>query len=347
LFQFRKIDAAQHASHGDSFPLFDWLRFALASIVALHHENLIGWGPAGNLAVQIFFALSGWLIGGILLRTDAHKLPRFYFNRATRIWIPYAIAVAVLYGLSVVREPITPAFFNFLIIDLTFTHNWLIDVVPSVLATMPLEGTGNHFWSISVEEQFYLAAPLMIVLLPFGRSIRFWGVVAAAAVLSRWWYGAISLGVLAAVVRSSVGDWHLKHPAYVAAAAGGALALVLAVPDSYAFAAPFIAIGVVLLTARSGQRSPIGEFAGGISYPLYLYHWVGAFAVAFAVKHGVEIPMVCAYLVAVAVGAAAYLAIDRNIMRWRAAYYSPLVGKSLMVTAYSLLCCGLLWGALT
>jgi peptidoglycan/LPS O-acetylase OafA/YrhL len=49
---------------------------------------VIPWDTAANLAVQIFFALSGWLIGGILLRTDVQDLPRFYFNRATRIWIP-------------------------------------------------------------------------------------------------------------------------------------------------------------------------------------------------------------------------------------------------------------------
>ena len=84
----------------DSFPLFDWLRFILASVVALSHEGLFVWDRAGNLAVQIFFALSGWLIGGILLRTERTGLPRFYFNRATRIWIPYFGAIARSFSVS-------------------------------------------------------------------------------------------------------------------------------------------------------------------------------------------------------------------------------------------------------
>lgn len=72
------------------FPLFDWLRIALAFVVLLSHDGLLKlWPQAGNFAVQVFFALSGWLIGGILLKLDKNELPKFYFNRAIRIWIPY------------------------------------------------------------------------------------------------------------------------------------------------------------------------------------------------------------------------------------------------------------------
>ncbi|MFL6720590.1 MAG: acyltransferase family protein, partial [Sphingomonas sp.] len=211
-----------------SFPLFDWLRFVLASSVALSHEGVLRWQFAGNFAVQVFFALSGWLIGGILLKTKFSELPRFYYNRGTRIWIPYVFAVAAIYGLSAVRDPLTVHYFKFLFYDLTFTHNWFIPKIASVIATMPLKGTGTHFWSISVEEQFYLAAPLLIVLLPFGRSIIFWVLIAAFANLSQSWYGSISLGVLAAVVRLKVGDWQLTRTGYVwIVAAGVVLAFVM------------------------------------------------------------------------------------------------------------------------
>jgi peptidoglycan/LPS O-acetylase OafA/YrhL len=71
-----------------NYPLFDWLRFLLASVVVLGHANFVTWDHAGNLAVQVFFALSGFLIGGILLTTRRAELPHFFFNRATRIWIP-------------------------------------------------------------------------------------------------------------------------------------------------------------------------------------------------------------------------------------------------------------------
>ena len=91
---------ARSGTAAASFPLFDWLRFVLASVVALGHGGVIEWEYSGYLAVQVFLALSGWLIGGILLETPREGLPRFFFNRATRIWIPYGIAVLLLYGVA-------------------------------------------------------------------------------------------------------------------------------------------------------------------------------------------------------------------------------------------------------
>ncbi|WP_368509181.1 acyltransferase family protein [Aliiglaciecola sp. 1_MG-2023] len=58
------------------------------------------------MAVDIFFALSGWLIGGILLETKRKDLPRFYFNRAIRIWVPYYIALILLLLLSLMTDPL-------------------------------------------------------------------------------------------------------------------------------------------------------------------------------------------------------------------------------------------------
>jgi hypothetical protein len=91
------------------YPSFDYLRFALAVVVVVGHcyqDQL--WLRTGDLAVRIFFALSGWLIGGILLRATRDDLPRFYFNRATRIWIPYFAAIVLLFGLSAIRETPSP-----------------------------------------------------------------------------------------------------------------------------------------------------------------------------------------------------------------------------------------------
>ena len=334
-----------------SFPLFDWLRFVLASMVALAHEHILTWSQAGNFAVQVFFALSGWLIGGILLRTDLRGLPRFYYNRGTRIWIPYVFAVATIYVLSALREPVTVHYLHCLFYDLTFTHNWFIPKIPEVVTLMPLQGTGSHFWSISVEEQFYLAAPLLIVLLPFGRSVAFWVIVAIAANATHSWYGAISLGVLAAVVRSHYGDWQLSPWGFGAMAVSGvALAVALvALPDLYWLIAPFIAVVIVLLTSRQGARSAMGRFVGGMSYPLYLYHWVGIFAANFLVKHlHVPLPSIgwVAYAFALAAGSAAYVLVDQNVMRLRSAYFRPGFGTILMVTAYSLLALGIIGGAI-
>ncbi len=66
-------DGQRQASAPDSYyPWFDWLRFALANVVMLVHFGIIrGWSHAGDFAVQAFFALSGWLIGGLLSNSRA------------------------------------------------------------------------------------------------------------------------------------------------------------------------------------------------------------------------------------------------------------------------------------
>ena len=203
---------------------------------------------------------------------------------------------------------------------------------------MPLGGTGNHFWSIAVEEQFYLAAPIMIVLLPLGRSTGFWIIVAVAAVLSKSWYGAISMGVLAAVTRPRVNKWLLI---------GGATALTAAMfKADYAMFAPLVAVSVVLLSSKQGPRGVIGEFVGGMSYPLYLYHWIGIFA-ANAIAKYLEASTaqgMLAYALAVLVGAGAYVVVDRNVMRLRAHYYSRRIGFWAMISAYALLLTGVIGG---
>jgi peptidoglycan/LPS O-acetylase OafA/YrhL len=349
VFVFREI-AAPHratATH-DSFPGFDWLRFVLASVVALGHEGVIRWPNSGNFAVQVFFALSGWLIGGILLRTELRALPRFYYNRATRIWIPFFIAVAVLYTVSALRDPVTASFWKCLFYDTTFTHNYFILKVPEVIAAMPLHGTGSHFWSISVEEQFYLAAPLLIVLLPFGRRIWPWVMIAAAANVSQFWYGSIILGVLAAVVRTRYGDWQFTRTGFGAVLVAGAslFAALVAFPDAYAWIAPPLAVSIVLGLSWSGKRSRVGEFLGGVSYPLYLYHWIGAFAAGFlAHRLGLSVPALAAYGIAVIAGTTAYVVIDRNVMNWRGHFYRPEIGRALMIAAYGLFASGVMAGA--
>lgn len=314
------------------------------------HADVAAIGSPGNFAVQVFFALSGWLIGGILLGLDRSGLPRFFYNRVTRIWLPYLAAVALLYTVAFLKDGLAPYYSQTLAYDLTLTHNWFIVKIPEVIRAMPMQGTGAHFWSIAVEEQFYLVAPLLLVLTPLRRSLLAWGLLTAVAIADGGFYGSISAGVLAAMLHRRWGDWHL-HPA--------ATALLLAVLAAtgwagwtgalrYGHVVPVIAATIVLLAARPGHRRAAGIFAGGISYPMYLHHWTGLFFanVLFGLlpQFGRPLALVAGYLFALAFASAAYVVIDQRVLRHRGAFYRPALGRSAMVVAYSMMALGILLG---
>ena len=296
----------------------------------------------------MFFALSGWLIGSILCSTTAGELSRFYFNRATRIWIPYFATVTTLYVVSFIHEPIRSSrWHEFLIYDVTFTHNWftLWPNAKLALSEMPLQGTGNHFWSIAVEEQFYLVAPLFVTLLPFGRQILPWTIVAATAYLAQSQYTSVSLGVLCAVLANHHRGWFLTVRARIAlAVAATVCATLLFRPSLYNFAAPIFSVSVVLLCAVPSPRNPVTQWFGGVSFSFYLNAWIGTFVLHALMKH-FAIPegwysKSLEFLSALSAAAMCYHLIDRTVMRTRNKFYSPHLGWMLGGVAYTLLAAG-------
>ncbi len=328
-------------------PAFDWLRLGLALTVALFHAGAVTDENIGNFAVQVFFALSGWLIGGILLDSDASALPRFYFNRAARIWAPYFFAVALVFGMSLMSEPADAHWFEYLFYDVTFTHNWFISPrIEEINADLPLRGAGIIFWSLSVEEQFYLFAPLMILFARWGRMPAMWAALAVFAIVLETFYGSIALGVLAAVLRRRFGDWHLKGmaPALFAAVFFLCVFLYARFPEEYLRIAPFAAVSAVLLLARAGKKSRIGAFAGGVSYPLYLNQWIGVFfareiALDFP-DHQLIVTVLLSVVLNLAIASLLYLAIDAQVRKRRNEWFTPARGRAAAMIAYGLIILG-------
>jgi len=337
------------------YPAFDYLRLVLAIVVAAGHSELILWDASGNYAVQIFFALSGWLIGGNLLQARASDLPRFYFYRAARIWTPYFAAIILLMAASLLKENITAKWLEIFSYDATFVYNIFGPLQLALYKdAMPLQGTGNHFWSICAEEQFYLLSPILITLLPLniGKSIAFWLLIVVGVSLSVFWgyFGSISLGVLAAVLQSRFGDWHSTQGARVALGLASALGFVAVYAGyvDYGVGAPLSAICIVLFLAQEGPRLHFAAFLGGISYPMYLNHWIGVFAAnsVFA-KLAMRDTLICkvsGVVLAIAVAILLYLAIDRNVQKLRARYFTVFRGRVVAVLGYLLVACGILIG---
>lgn len=145
------------------FNQLNGLRFVAIFLVLLEHwlPNFISY-PTGHLGVVIFFVLSGFLITRILIiksidpsnksKSIFQKIKNFVFRRALRIFPIYFLVLFI--GLLVGIEPIRklyPWFFtyspNFYII---FHKTWI--------------GVWDHFWTLAVEEQYYLLFPFLIFL---------------------------------------------------------------------------------------------------------------------------------------------------------------------------------------
>lgn len=340
-------------AHDTYYPAFDYLRIVLAAVVMLYHDHVIEWRPAGDLAVRVFFALSGWLIGGILLRQEREQLPRFYFNRSLRIWVPYYVALLLLVAASVLRDPLGARWAEFVFYKGTFVYN-LFGMPQGALhaAEMPLAGTGHHFWSVNAEEQFYLLAPLVLVLghKRWRHSIGLWTVIAAVAWATDV-YASIVFGVLAAVIVRHHGDVHLR-PVVRAVLALVVVSISVAViaGADYLYLSPFFSVALVLLLATKGKQQRLGEWLGGMSYPLYLNHWVGVFVANMAftplgMRHSV-VRTLSAVLLNFAIAGAHYAWIDRRLLAQRSALYTPGRARGVITLAYLMVVVGVIGGLL-
>jgi peptidoglycan/LPS O-acetylase OafA/YrhL len=139
---------------GHYIPTLDgWRAIAIAGVLLCHSFPSTYWTMSGALGVNLFFAISGYLITmRLLVEKD---LGNFYLRRAFRILPPafvYLAAVAVLAAAGLIEASRTD-----IVSCLVFLRNYW--------GAGPLHGwyTG-HFWSLAVEEQFYLFWPALLFL---------------------------------------------------------------------------------------------------------------------------------------------------------------------------------------
>jgi peptidoglycan/LPS O-acetylase OafA/YrhL len=352
LFQL-DVSRSSRRLTADYFPTFDYLRI-FAAVGVYYSHALLGSSSLpehfGVACVQLFFALSGFLIGGILVAPGL-SLQRFYFNRATRIWIPYFIALGLVAVVSAARQTASdPKLWEFIFYKATFVYNFF-GVPQSVefADQMPLFGSAAHFWSISVEEQFYLLAPLFVVLLSrTALAIALATVIAAHAVVPHD-FEAISLGVLLALSRERFGEWYIRYRYAVIAAAASAFALLIAGFATFSTTAPVIAVSLVGISAVRGKQNSIGRILGGASYPFYLNHWIGLWAIKpimslANLSHTVAALLACGYTLALSI--MHFRLIDAKISRHRSDWFSNRIGAGLCAAGFGLVSIGLIVGFL-
>jgi peptidoglycan/LPS O-acetylase OafA/YrhL len=154
-----------------------WRAVAILLVILDHSTYTAGfpsdriptWGwiflQQGNLGVRIFFVLSGFLITHLLLREaeqrDTISFKNFYMRRCLRIlpvYVAYLGVLAFLLTIGVYSGESKSSWIG----ALTFTRNMV----------GPVNSFTGHFWSLAVEEQFYLAWPLCLVSFALWRRPR-------------------------------------------------------------------------------------------------------------------------------------------------------------------------------
>jgi peptidoglycan/LPS O-acetylase OafA/YrhL len=300
-------------------PDVEGLRAVAIGLVLLYHAGL-PFVPGGFVGVDVFFVISGFLITSLLVRemdrTGTISLTRFYARRAKRL-LP-ATAVVLLATTAMVLAFLPRIRWSDIGGDIVasalYVVNWrFADRSVDYLAEDVDPSPVLHFWSLAVEEQYYLVWPVLLLGLTWlarrrgrqtGRSL--WVGLALIAVPSfawsiyqsayqpasaffvtttRMWELAVGAGVaLGAAWFARMGRLPAVLLGWVGIAAIVAAALLFSVTMSwpgYAAALPTLGTAAVIAAgAAAGSGGPVrvlgtGPFrwVGALSYSLYLWHW--------------------------------------------------------------------------
>lgn len=228
---------------------------------------------SGWSGVQLFFVLSGFLITGILLDTKraSHYFRDFYMRRTLRIFPLYyfvlACAFFLLPRLVDLGEWGTRAD-TLQVWYWTYLMNW----TDAYLGTLP--GL-SHFWSLGVEEQFYLLWPVVVMALAPTQLLRVCWLLIVSALIMRiamlWWQAPVE-----AIYRFTVTRWD-------ALAMGAVIAIALREPMRHASLMRYVRrlalpSGIVLLIIAVlehglGWRSPL-MLTVGLSIFALIFGWL-------------------------------------------------------------------------
>jgi peptidoglycan/LPS O-acetylase OafA/YrhL len=246
---------------------------AVALVIVYHLEPRLV--PGGFIGVDVFFVISGFLISGHMLRevreTGRLSLARFWANRARRI-LPAGLLVI---GITAAASPLVIASSEWLNIQrqalasIFYVQNWVlardsVDYLAADNAPTPFQ----HFWSLAVEEQFYLLWPLVVVVMA-ALAVR----TARAGRSSRvgpWVFAGFGVLVAASFVWSVLEVRAQDPSAYFVTTtrlwelgAGGMLAVVLRHTERFALARAFLALaGLGTIAAGAFLMSAQTPFPG-------------------------------------------------------------------------------------
>jgi len=265
------------------------LRALAVVLVFLSHKAHVDAIDTGKLGVWLFFLISGYLIIGELhrnrLRVEAQRARRdavvavFFMKRALRIFPVYYLLLIAL----------TIAHASFYQRDVNLGLAWHFGFLSDIWIGLVRDGwpgTVSHFWSLAVEQQFYLLAPFALV---FTRASRHFALCVAVVIggalahlvlyeqgaseplvyaLSPWNFALIALGGTAAMTGAPAADDDARAPSRAAPLASGAALL--------GGLAGVIAFALLRAEFTGASDSPLpGVFDIGLALSLYaVFLWI-------------------------------------------------------------------------
>ncbi|ORM11839.1 acyltransferase family protein [Prescottella equi] len=301
------------AISGKFRPDIQGMRAVAILLVLVYHAGAT-FIPGGYVGVDVFFVISGYLITshliGELEKRGTIQLGSFWARRMRRL-LPASLLVLVA-TLILARVMLPPLAMGEVSLDAAFTATYLANMWFAYTGTDYLANADpsvfQHYWSLALEEQFYLVWPLiLIVLVRFFKSRSSLLIALGAIVSASFVFGlamtsisqpiafftlparAWELGIGGLVALAAMYAGRLS-PRFAAVVGWVGLAMVLAAAVVYTketvfpgYAAVLPTLGAAMMIFGGATRASTGpvallqlqpfQFFGTISYSLYLWHW--------------------------------------------------------------------------
>lgn len=294
------------------------LRAVAVTLVLVYHiwpEFLSG----GYIGVDVFFVISGYLITGLLIReiesTGRISISRFYGRRIRRLLPAASVVLITVIIASFLWLPVTrledtawEVLASALYVENWLLAAWSVDYLAEGSSASPVQ----HYWTLSVEEQFYIVWPWLILFAGviatrwrLQRSTALWTLVLGVGVLSFIHsVMATASNQVVAFFMTTTRVWELALGAVLALSvqhiqipkslkpwvALTGLIAILTAAIWYSDATPFpgytallptLGTALVILAGSSQNSTSIDlalasrpfQYIGNVSYTLYLWHW--------------------------------------------------------------------------
>jgi peptidoglycan/LPS O-acetylase OafA/YrhL len=264
---------------------FDIVRLLLATIVVFFHIGYVSGARtfedlpryfSGHLAVEGFFAISGFLIFASYERSSS--LRSYFIKRGARIlpgyWLAAALClfIAFCYGSFHVGR--------FLFANLTFA-NFLAPTIPGVFQSNPTPVMNGALWTIKIEVMFYIAVPFIVwICRRFNRDVVLWTLFVASVAYRMVFANHESLAVqlpgqLSFFIVGALIHYHLsffeKNGKWLMIAA--VILYLVHVKTGWFFLRP---LAIPTLTLSAALLLPVVKGPtrwGDFSYGIYVLHW--------------------------------------------------------------------------